>query len=234
MVTWQNPDWNPGLSDLKCVFSQGQGMGWGLHPPVWLAWVQHLMMTHQIQPNTKKILKRVCCCCCCVASVVSDSVRPHRRQPTRLPRPWDSPGKNTGVGCPFLLQCIKVKSESKVTQSCPTLSDPMDCRGQEKHSNSCQIRRWFLDKLIPNLSLSFPVWTKSSYYIRLKICKCFVFLGPSCSRRKNLHAFLSLELSFLLHPLSLQSLGNFKENMYRNFEKLLLLTNPFLHLFFFV
>ena len=62
-----------------------------------------------------------------LASVVSNIVRPHRRQPTRLPRPWDSPGKNTGVGCHFLLQCIKVKSESEVAQSCPTLSDPMDC-----------------------------------------------------------------------------------------------------------
>ena len=57
---------------------------------------------------------------------MSDSVRPHRRKPTRLPRPWDSPGKNTGVGCHFLLQCVKVKSESEVAQSCPTLSDPMD------------------------------------------------------------------------------------------------------------
>ena len=66
-------------------------------------------------------------CCCWVTSVVSDSVRPHRRQPTRLPRPWDSPGKNTGVGCHFLLQCMEVKSESEVAQSCPTLSDPMDC-----------------------------------------------------------------------------------------------------------
>ena len=64
---------------------------------------------------------------CEVASVMSDSGRPHRRQPTRLPRPWDSPGKNTGVGCHFLLQCMKVKSESEVAQSCPTLSDPMDC-----------------------------------------------------------------------------------------------------------
>ena len=45
----------------------------------------------------------------------------------QFPRPWDSPGKNTGVGCRFLLQCMKVKSESEVTQSCPTLSDPMDC-----------------------------------------------------------------------------------------------------------
>ena len=58
---------------------------------------------------------------------MSDSVRPHRRQPTRLPRPWDSPGKNTGVGCHFLLQCMKVKGEIEVAQSCPTLSDPMDC-----------------------------------------------------------------------------------------------------------
>ena len=58
---------------------------------------------------------------------MSDPVRPHRWQPTRLPRPWDSPGKNTGVGCHFLLQCMKVKSEREVAQSCPTLSDPMDC-----------------------------------------------------------------------------------------------------------
>ena len=54
-------------------------------------------------------------------------MRPHRRQPTRFPCPWDSLGKNTGVGCHCLLQCIKVKSESEVAQSCPTLSDPMDC-----------------------------------------------------------------------------------------------------------
>ena len=58
---------------------------------------------------------------------MSDSVRPHRWQPTRLPHPWDSPGKNTGVGCHFLLQCMKVKSEREVTQSCPTLRDAMDC-----------------------------------------------------------------------------------------------------------
>ena len=58
---------------------------------------------------------------------MSNSVWPHRRQPTRLPCPWDSPGKNTGVGCHFLLQCMQVKSESEVAQSCLTLSDPMDC-----------------------------------------------------------------------------------------------------------
>ena len=69
-----------------------------------------------------------CCCCCCkVVSVVSDSVQPHSQQPTRLPCPWDSQGKDTGVGCHFLLQCMKVKSQSEVAQSCPTVHHPMDC-----------------------------------------------------------------------------------------------------------
>ena len=58
---------------------------------------------------------------------MSDSVRPHWWQPTRLPCPWNYPGKNAGVGCHFLLQCMKVKSESEVARSCPTVSDPMDC-----------------------------------------------------------------------------------------------------------
>ena len=68
-------------------------------------------------------------------------MRPHRQQPTRLPSPWDSPGKNTGVGCHFLLQCMKVKSESEVAQSYPTLSDPTDCSlpGSSVHG-ICQAR----------------------------------------------------------------------------------------------
>ena len=67
---------------------------------------------------------------------MSDSVQPRRLQPIRLPHPWDSPGKNTGVGCHFLLQCMKVKSESEVAQSCLTLSNPMDCSlpGSSVHS----------------------------------------------------------------------------------------------------
>ena len=67
---------------------------------------------------------------------MSDSVQPHRWQPTRLRHPWDSPGKNTGVGCHFLLQCMKGKSESDVTQLCPTLCDPKDCSlpGSSVHS----------------------------------------------------------------------------------------------------
>ena len=69
------------------------------------------------------------------------SVRPQRRQPTWLPRPWDSPGKNTGVGCHFLLQYMKVKSESEVAQSCLTPSDPMgrSLPGSSVHE-TCQAR----------------------------------------------------------------------------------------------
>ena len=64
-------------------------------------------------------------------------MRPHRQQPTRLPHPWDSPGKNTGVGCYFLLQCMKVKSESEVAQSCPTLLQEKQ-RGKAFASQSTQ------------------------------------------------------------------------------------------------
>ena len=99
-------------------------------------------VNHYIVHLLHIVLYSHCCCCCCyVASVVSDSMQPHRRQPNRLHRPWDSPGKNTGVGCHFLLQCMTVKSESEVAQSCPTLSDPMDCSlpGSSVHG-ICQAR----------------------------------------------------------------------------------------------
>ena len=103
---WQ-PGWKEGLGEN----------GYMLYIYCWVPWL--------FTWNSHNIVN--CCCCWEVASVVSDSVRPHRWQPMRLPCPWDSPGKNTGVGCHFLLQCTKVKSESEVAQSCPTLSDPMDC-----------------------------------------------------------------------------------------------------------
>ena len=89
--------------------------------------IRNYTATGSLKGKLSFIVTFVCCCCCWVASVMSDPVQPHRRQPTRLLHPWDSPGKNTGVGCHFLLQCMKVKSESEVAQSCPTLSDPMDC-----------------------------------------------------------------------------------------------------------
>ena len=87
----------------------------------WLSFLQLHIFT------TENKFRNIISYYCQVTSVVSDSVRPHRWQPTWLPGPWDSPGKNIGVGCHFLLQCMKVKSESEVAQSCPTLRDPLDC-----------------------------------------------------------------------------------------------------------
>ena len=111
---------------------------------------------------------------------MSNSVRPHRRQPTRLARPWDSPGKNTGVGCHFFLQCMKVKSESEVAQSCLILSDPMDCSlpGSSIHgifqarvlewvAIAFSVKRYYL-MLKQGLSLANP--TVRSSYTRSKYC----------------------------------------------------------------
>ena len=84
---------------------------------------------------------------------MSDSVRPQRQQPTRLPCPWDSPDKNTGVGCHFLLQGMKVKSESEVAQLCPTLHDPMDCSlpGSSVHGIfQARVLEWVAVAFSPN------------------------------------------------------------------------------------
>ena len=98
---------------------------------------------------------------------MSDSVRPHRQQPTRLLCPWDSPGKNTGVGCHFLLQCVKVKSEREVAQSCLTLSDPMACSllGSSVHGI-------FQARVLEWVPLPSPK-TQTSYY-QTSICCCSV------------------------------------------------------------
>ena len=110
----------------------------------------------KLKTNIKK-----CCFCCYIASVVSDSVRAHRRQPTRLPHPWDSPGRNTGVGCHFLLQCMKVKSKSKVAQSCLTLCNPMDCSLQ-----GSSIHGIFQARVLKWVAISFSI--KKWYLINLK------------------------------------------------------------------
>ena len=108
-----------------------------------------------------------------------DSVRPHRRQPTRLPRPWDSPGKNTGVGCHFLLQCIKVKSESEVAQSCPTPSDPVDCS-----LPGSSIHRIFQARVLEWVAIG-DIYCTLNCYVKLCVyiikflifpCNCIVFI----------------------------------------------------------
>ena len=104
---------------------------------------------------------------------MSNSVRPHRQQPTRLPRPWDSQGKNTRVCCHFLIQCMKVKSEREVAQSCLTLSDPMDCSlpGSSVHGI-------FLCKPISNLMMS----NQRNQLGVLNKVPCFVILFRSLSQ----------------------------------------------------
>ena len=106
-----------------------------------------------------------CCCCCWVASVVSDSVWLHRRQPTRLPRPWDSPGKNTGVGCHFFLQYMKVKSESEVAQSCPTPSDPWTAAYQAPPSMGFSRQEYWSGVPLPS-----PIsrWDHAKFMVNLK------------------------------------------------------------------
>ena len=116
-----------------------------------------------------------------------DSVRPHRRQPTRLPRPWDSPGKNTGVGCHFLLQCMKVKRKSEVTQSCLNLSDPMDrsLPGSSVHRIfQARVLEWgaiaFSDKQISRYIFTFIIFKainkiSSSSRIMIKTHSALIF-----------------------------------------------------------
>ena len=102
-------------------------------------------------------------------------MRPHRQQPTRLPRPWDSPGKNTGVGFHFLLQCMKVKSESEVAQSCLTLSDTMDCslRGSSIHGI-------FQARVLEWGAIAFSIW-RMTYMLFLGLLKSQVTVwGSPC------------------------------------------------------
>ena len=102
---------------------------------------------------------------------MSDSVWPHRWQPPRLPCPWDSPGKNTGVGCHFLLQCMKMKSESEVTQSHPTLCDPMDCSlpGSSVHGI-------FQARALEWVAIAFSKKT-SRWLINMKKCSLLLIIG---------------------------------------------------------
>ena len=108
-------------------------------------------------------------------------MRPRRRQLTRLPHPWDSPGKNTGVGCHFPLQCMKVKSESEAAQSCPTLSDPMDCSlpGSSAHGIfQARVLQW--GAIAFSVSLLKEMLLKT--YVR-NFCRSLAKLCPLCNLR---------------------------------------------------
>ena len=103
---------------------------------------------------------------------MSDSVRPHRRWPTRLLCPWDFPGKNTGVGCHFLLQCMKVKSESEVAQSCPTPATPWTATHQAPPSMGFSRQNYWSGVPLPPPTP--PFWQPLICSLYLWFCFCFI------------------------------------------------------------
>ena len=100
---------------------------------------------------------------CCITSVVSDSVQPHRWQPTRLPRPWDSPGKNIGVGCHFLLQCVKVKSLSRVQ----LLATPWTAASQAPPSMGFSRQEYRSGVPLPSPSISIVLYVYNGVLLSL-------------------------------------------------------------------
>ena len=120
---------------------------------------------------------------------MSDSVRPHRWQPTRLPCPWDSPSKNTGAGCHFLLQCMKVKSESEVAQLCLTPSDPLDCSlpGSPVHGIfQARVLEWGA------IAFSVSFFSSLQFY-----CPSRLQLTSTCLRKSSLTALAHMLFSLL-------------------------------------
>ena len=114
---------------------------------------------------------------------MSDSVQPHRRQPTRLHHPWDSPGKNTGVGCHFLLQCLKMKSESEIAQSYLTLSDPMDCGlpGSSVHVI-------FQARVLEWGAIAFSgKQSQSHYYLKIEQTHSWAYIQRNSNSRRHMH-----------------------------------------------
>ena len=111
---------------------------------------------------------------------MSYSVQRRRRQPTRLPHPWDSPGKNTGVGCHFLLQCMKVKSESEIMQSCLTLCDPMDCS-----LTGCSVHGIFQARVLEWGAIAFSQNLSSKLFEELR----WTLIGPHLSPHPNTDSY---------------------------------------------
>ena len=117
---------------------------------------------------------------------MSDSVRPHRGQATRLPHPWDSPGRNTGVGYHFLLQCMREKSESEVAQLCPTLSNSIDCS-----LPSSSVHGIFQARVLEWCAIAFSTFYSNSFLKTISLENSIYFQGFKCHRNEaNCSLFL--------------------------------------------
>ena len=146
-----------------------------------------------------------------------DSVWPHRWQPTRLPCPWDSPGKNTGVGCHFLFQRRIVKSKSEVAQSCLTLSDPMDCSlpGSSVHgifqARNGKCFKWIIHLVLTGINKGRMQFTPSSSSVKgnwnhfggKNGGKESTPIETSFGNKETVRWLPSVPYSFLLPPLSI-------------------------------
>ena len=138
---------------------------------------------------------------------MSDSVGPHRWQPTRLPHPWDSPGKNTGVGCHGLLQCMKVKSEREVAQSCSTLPNPMGCSlsGSSAHEIfQARVLEWVAIALI-------GIWKPTALPLELELGAQFgVCRSPQEKAMAPHSSTLAWKILWTEEPGRLQSMGSLR------------------------
>ena len=136
-------------------------------------------------------------------------MRPHRRQPTRLPCPWDSPAKNTGVGCHFLLQCVKVKSESEVAQSCRLLATPCTAAYQAPPSMGFSRQEYWsgvplpsppfsstISHLLSLLQLFLPVHLRPAPISQLLYCATILFKVLYC-KIKNVFLIFCLFFNVL-------------------------------------
>ena len=143
---------------------------------------------------------------------MSDSVQPHQRQPTRLPRPWDSPGKNTGVGCQFLLQCVKVKYESEVAHSCLTLSDPVDCS-----LPGSSVHRIFQARVLEWVAIAFSNHNTKGLQIKryhttpIGTAKLHIYDNINCCKVRNNRNSSSLLVGHT-HGHSVTQLGSFPQS----------------------
>ena len=117
---------------------------------------------------------------------MSNSVQPHRWQPTRLRHPWDSPGKNTGVGCHFLLQCMKVKSESEVSHSFPPLRNPWTTAHQAPLSMEFSRQEYWSGSSLPSLSTCYQKFNKCNTIINRNLKYRGSNVGLNCHLYDNL------------------------------------------------